>query len=86
MTTFDSLQALRRANPRAQEGFAESVDSAARAVRVQLTATDVPEARSRARHAPPRRILGVSAAAGLVAAAAVVALLTVASPAAARGS
>jgi len=42
MTTFDSLQALRRANPRAQEDFRESVDSAARAVRVELTAADAP--------------------------------------------
>jgi hypothetical protein len=80
MTTSDSLQALRRANPRAQEGFAESVESAAHAVRVQLTAADVPAARSRARHAPSHRVLGFSAAAGLAAAAAAVAFLTVASP------
>jgi hypothetical protein len=76
MSTSESLHALRRANPRAQEGFAESVDSAARAVRLELTAADTP-ARPRARHAPGRRILGFSAAAGLASVAAVVALLTV---------
>lgn len=80
MTTSDSLQALRRANPRAQEDFRESVDSAARAVRVELAAADAPVARSRDRHAPSRRFLGLSAAAGLVAVAAAVAFLTVASP------
>ena len=80
MTTFDSLQALRRANPRAQEDFRQSVDSAARAVRVELTAADAPAARSRDRHAPSRRFLGLSAAAGLAAVAAAVAFLTVASP------
>jgi hypothetical protein len=84
MTTSDSLQALRRANPRAQEGFAESVESAAHAVRAQLTATDAPAARPRARKVRPR-LLGLSAAAGLAVAAAVVALLTVASPAGGPG-
>ena len=79
MTTSESLHALRRANPRTQEGFAESVESAARAVRLSLTAADTP-ARSHARRVPRRSILGVSAAAGLATAAAVVALLTVASP------
>jgi hypothetical protein len=79
MTTSESLQALRRANPRAREGFAESVDSAAHAVRAQLIA-DAPAARPRARRAPSRRILGLSAATGLAAAAAAVAFLTVSSP------
>jgi hypothetical protein len=78
MTTSESLQALRRANPRAKEGFADSVASAAHAVRLELTAADGPA--PRARHAPRRRILGFSAAAGLAAAAAAVAFLTVASP------
>ena len=80
MSTSDSLEALRRANPRAQEDFRELVDSAARAVRVELAAADAPVARSRDRHAPSRRFLGLSAAAGLVAVAAAVAFLTVASP------
>jgi hypothetical protein len=80
MTTSDSLQALRRANPRAQEGFAQSVESAAHAVRVQLAAADAPAARSRARHVPSRRFLGLSAATGLAVAAAAVVFLTVASP------
>jgi hypothetical protein len=80
MTTSESLQALRGANPRRQEGFAESVESAARAVRLELAAADTIPVRPRARRTPGRRILGVSAAAGLAAAAAVVAFLTVASP------
>jgi hypothetical protein len=46
------------------------VDSAARAVRVELTAANAPVARSRDRHAPSRRFLGLSAAAGLAAVAA----------------
>jgi hypothetical protein len=79
MTTSESLHALRRANPRTQEGFAESVEFAARAVRLSLTAVATPE-RARARHVPGRRVLGVSAATGLAAVAAVVAFLTVASP------
>jgi hypothetical protein len=78
MTTSESLQALRRANPRAQDGFAESVASAAHAVRTQLTA-DAPAAEPRGRRAPSRRILGLSAATGLAAAAAAVAFLTVSS-------
>jgi hypothetical protein len=80
MTTSETLQVLRRANPRTEEGFAESVESAAHAVRVALTATDASAARPRVRYVPGRRFLGLSAAAGVAAAAAVVALLTVASP------
>jgi hypothetical protein len=79
MTTSDSLQALRRANPRAQEEFAESVELAAHAVRAQLVASDAQAARPRARQVRPR-LLGLSAAAGLAVAAAAVAFLTVASP------
>jgi hypothetical protein len=79
MTTSESLHALRRANPRAQEGFHESVEAAAHAVRAQLTA-DTPAALPRGRRVPSRRILGFSAATVLAAAAAAVAFLTVASP------
>jgi hypothetical protein len=78
MTTSESFQALRRANPRTREGFAESVESAARAVRAELTA-DAPAAQPRARRVPSARILGLSAAAGLAAVIVAVAL-TVASP------
>jgi hypothetical protein len=84
MTTIDSLQALRRANPRAQEGFAESVASAAHAVRAGLVTADIPVVQPRPRRAPSRRILGLSAAAALAAAAAVLAVLTV-SPAGGPG-
>jgi hypothetical protein len=80
MTTSTSFEALRRANPRTRDGFAESVESAAFAVRARLNAPDTPAARTRARHLRSRRVLGLSAAVGVVAAAAVVALLTVASP------
>jgi hypothetical protein len=80
MTTSESLQALRRANPRAQEGFAESVEAAAYATRARLNTPDSPAMRRRARHLRPRRVLGLSAAVGFAAAASAVTLLTVASP------
>ena len=77
MTTSESFQALRRANPRAQEGFERSVDAVADAVRLHLvTATD------EARHSHPRRrLVRVSAAGASVAVAvvAVAAFLTVGS-------
>jgi hypothetical protein len=79
MTTSESLQALRRANPRAQEGFAESVASAAHATRARLNTADSPAMRRPARQLRPRRVLGLSAAVGFAAAATAVTLLTVAS-------
>ena len=80
MTTSD-IQALRRANPRAREGFPESVDSAAHVVRSRLAdAASAPAPPPRARRAHPRRLVGLSAAGALVATAVVVAMLTVASP------
>ena len=80
MTTSD-IHALRRANPRAREGFPESVDSAAHVVRSRLAdAANAPAPPPRVRRARPRRLVGLSAAGALVAVAAVVAMLTVASP------
>jgi hypothetical protein len=40
MNTSDSMQALRRANPRGSAGFAASVDAAATAVRATISAAD----------------------------------------------
>jgi hypothetical protein len=83
MNLSETFQALRRANPRAQEGFAQLVEAAADAVRAQIVTagqTRAPELRTR-RSYPRRRLVGVSAAgATLAAAAAAVAFLTVASP------
>jgi hypothetical protein len=81
MSTSDSFEALRRANPRARVGFPGSVDAAAEAVyrRIQQEPVDGPAVRSRAAR-PRRRLVGVSAAgASLVAAAAVAAFFTVGS-------
>jgi hypothetical protein len=88
MNTFESFQALRRANPRAEESFAQSVEAAADAVRAQIAshaALGGSEARApgqRIRHSHlRRRVAGVSAAgASLAAAAAVAVLLTTGSP------
>jgi hypothetical protein len=88
MNTSDSLQALRRANPRDRAGFAESAQAAADALHAQIvtTAVDagidagVPASRGRGSR-PRRRLVRASTAAGLLAAAAVVAgFLTVGSP------
>jgi len=76
MSTPESFEALRRANPRNEAGFAEAVDAAAGFVRTEIaTAGDVaPPRRSR------RRLLGLSAAAAaLVVAAAVIAYSTIGS-------
>jgi hypothetical protein len=73
MKSSESLQALRRANPRAKSGFAQSVEAAAEAVRGQTFATAASPRRRRS-------LVRVSAAgASLAAAAAVAALLTVGS-------
>ena len=76
MTTSESFQALRRANPRAQEGFERSVDAVAGAVRLRLvTAIEEP----RPSH-PRRRLVRVSTAGvSLAVVVAVAAFLTVGS-------
>jgi hypothetical protein len=87
-----SIQALRRANPRTRDGFAESVEATAEALNARLAATaadvpaDVPAetgapGRTRGRPAPRRRLGRASMVGTLAAAAAAVAVfLTVASP------
>jgi hypothetical protein len=88
MNTSESFQALRRANPRAKDGFAQSVETAANALHAQIvtTAADVAmdagaPRRSTRRSAPRRRLVRVSAVgASLAAAAAVAAVLTLAAP------
>lgn len=72
MSTPESFQALRRANPRNEPGFAEAVDSVVGVVRAEIaTAGDVAAPR-RSR----RRLLGLSAAAAALAVAAVIAYST----------
>ena len=92
MSTSESFQALRRANPRTKAGFARSVEATADAVRAHITAaprgataSGVPRLRgSRAR--PSRRVAGISLAGVSFAAAAAVALfLTIGSPASGPG-
>jgi hypothetical protein len=87
MKGSDSLQALRRANPRAGDGFAESVQATAETVRAQVLASadealDAGAASPRTgRSRPRRRLAGLSAAGlALAVAAAVAATLTVGSP------
>jgi hypothetical protein len=80
MNMSESFQALRRANPRAKEGFAQSVEAAADVVRAQIGTVNAPELRTRRSH-PRRGLVGISVAATTLAAtAAVVAFLTVGSP------
>ena len=77
MSMPESFEALRRANPRARAGFAESVEAAAGAVHKEIAAADDSAPR---RHRPRRRVVGLSAAgAALAAAVAVVAFGTVGS-------
>jgi hypothetical protein len=81
MSTSESVRALRRANPRGKEGFAEAIEAAADAVRRRILAASAgtPEPRMRISN-PRRRLVGVSAAGVSLAAAAVVAaFLTVGS-------
>ena len=87
MNASPSLQALRRANPRAKAGFAQSVEAAdALRARIVTTAADVAmEAVApgpRPGHSSPRRrLVRISAVgASLAAAAAMAAVLTVGSP------
>jgi hypothetical protein len=87
MNTNGSIQALRRANPRAKAGFAESVEATAEALhaRIVTTAADtaVEAAASgpgRGPSAPRRRLVRASTVGTLVAAAAVAVFLTVGGP------
>ena len=76
MSTPERINALRRANPRNEAGFAESVETAALLVRHALASAGDIGAPRRSR----RRLLGVSAAAAaLVAVAAVIAYSTIGS-------
>jgi hypothetical protein len=81
MSTPDSLQALRRANPRTKVGFADAVEAAAEPVRARIAAEDAPEpagtSRASTRVVPRRRL---AAGTLLVAAAAAAAVLAVGSP------
>jgi hypothetical protein len=78
MSTPDSLEALRRANPRAKAGFAEAVAATAATVRTEIgERAYAPESHGSDRS---RRLAGISAAAASVAAAAVAAILFVGSP------
>jgi hypothetical protein len=77
MNTSESFQALRRANPRAKPGFADSVEAAADTLHAQLATSATPTQQSR----PRRRLVRASTVvASLAAAAAVAAFLTVGSP------
>jgi hypothetical protein len=84
MTMTESLEALRRANPRGRPGLAESVEAAAGVLRERMDITDVEvgaPARRRRRPTPRRRLrrawtVGVS----LAAVAAVAAVVAVGSP------
>jgi hypothetical protein len=78
MNTSESFQALRRANPRAKAGFAQSVEAAADTVRAQIAAAAPPRASLGDSHRR-RRLVGAAAGASLAAATAVAAL-TVSSP------
>lgn len=76
----ESLEALRRANPRAETGFTEAVEAAGEEVRARLAPPVAPEL-GQIRAVPRRRLVRTSAAgAALVAAAAAAVSLTVGSP------
>jgi hypothetical protein len=92
MSTSESLQALRRANPRAEAGFAQAVEAAAGAVRARIAssadlAVDADAPAPRSRHSYPKRgFVRVSAAGvALAAAAAAAVLLTIGSNGVAPG-
>jgi hypothetical protein len=74
MNTTQSFEALRRANPRAKAGFAESVDAAADAVRAHFATAD--HASEPQASWPRRRLMGIVVATSVVAAVAVAALST----------
>jgi hypothetical protein len=81
MNTSESIRALRKANPRSREGFAESLETVAEAVRVGIASSDeVPELRA-ARAPGRRRLVHIAVGAVLVAiATAAAAVLTLGSP------
>jgi hypothetical protein len=78
MSRSDSIEALRRVNPRARAGFEESVEAAAAIVREHVDSLSPRRPAERPR--PRLRLLGISAGAALAAAAAVAAILLVGSP------
>jgi hypothetical protein len=78
MNTSQSIEALQRANPRGKEGFAESVEAAADAVRTRVATTAAVSERRTS--FPRRRFMGVVCAALVLATAAVTALWTIGSP------
>lgn len=79
MRTSESLEALRRANPRRQARFDEAVDAAAFEVRVRIK-TGVAADQPHRRQLPRRRLVGLSAIGfAFAAVAAVAVLLTVGS-------
>ena len=83
MNTSDSFQALRRANPRARDGFAQSAGSAAEALhaRVVTATVDAGGPGEPARRPTRRRLVRASAAGvSLAAVAALAAALTLGSP------
>jgi hypothetical protein len=82
MTTSESFRALRRANPRAKDGFAHAVEAAAEAVRGRLAGADGASRAPRVRQSGRRRrVVGVSVVgAPLTTAAVVVAVATIESP------
>jgi hypothetical protein len=85
MNTTDSFQALRRANPRARDGFARSAESAAEALHARVVAAadgmDAGPGVPARRPVPRRRLVGVSAVGVSLAATAVMAaVLTLGSP------
>jgi hypothetical protein len=85
MTASQSFEALRRANPREQAGFDETVDAVADLVRGRVAAAPVPEV-PHTRPAPRRRAARVSVAgAALAVAGAATVLLTMSSPAGGPG-
>jgi hypothetical protein len=73
----DSFDALRKANPRAKPGFANSIEAAAETVRAHI-ATAPPGPAPRRGRVPLRRVVGVSLA-GVFAAAGVAVILTMGS-------
>jgi hypothetical protein len=78
MSRSDSIEALRRANPRAKVDLERAVEATAEALRAQID-TVAPAPPSERSH-PRRRLVGVSAGASLAAAATAAAIMLVGSP------
>jgi hypothetical protein len=79
MSTSESFNALRRANPRRKATFAEAVDAAAAEVRLRIATTGMTDEPDGARQLRPGRLVGVTTGVALAAAVAVAAFLTVSS-------